>query len=92
MMGESSSLCATEVHMPSALLTGTCLGYARMACPLDIVRTCSFYQLLQLQKVLSSLLDACSYATGTLAEFRALLDICMRLHSGWGRMPKACRM
>ena len=63
-----------------------------MACSLDIVRTCSFDQLLQLQEVLRSLLDACSYATGTLAELGALLDICMRLHSGWSWMPKACKM
>lgn len=31
--------------------------------------TCAFDELLQLQEVLSGLLNACSYATGTLAEF-----------------------
>ena len=78
--------------MPSASMTAICLGHAGTACLLHIVRTCAFDQLLQLQEVLSSLLDACSYATSTLAELRALLDVCMRLHSGWSWMPKACKM
>ena len=70
------------LHVPCTLMSDTCLSHVCAANSLYLVRTCALDQLLQLQEILSSLLDACSYGTGALAKLRALLDVCMYLHCG----------
>ena len=83
--GSACALCIDDLlRMPQL-----CVRHGMSPC--TSVCTCTFDQLLQLQEVLSSLLDACSYGTGSLAKVRALLDVCMRLRSGWSWGPKACK-
>ena len=53
--------------------------------------TCALDQLLQLQEILCGLLNARSNATGALAKFRALLNVCMRLCGSRDGRTTACR-